>query len=124
MEVKMEQLSSLISKDMAIGDVIKNYPEIMPTLQENGIQCIGCHLSPYETLEQGFSGHGKTQEEINNILNKLNDMIKTHSLNNESEVYFTDKAIQKFIDIKTKENQTTSFLKYNHKYKFYQQDIQ
>lgn len=107
----MEQVSSLISKDTTIGDVVKNYPQVIQTLQDSGIHCVGCHISPFETLEQGFKGHGKSEEEINNILSKINNIIKQNILNNDFQVYFTDKAVEKFIDIKTKEIKDNSYLR-------------
>lgn len=111
MEVEMEQVSSLISKDSTIGYIIQNYPQVAEILQENGIQCLSCHIFPYETLEQGFRGHGKDIEEINNILDKINSMINKQSLSKNQEVNFTDKAVEKFIDIKTKEKKDLSFLR-------------
>src|SRR3989344_7545800 len=111
MEVKMEQVSSLISKDTTIGDIVKNYPQTIQILQENGIQCVGCHISPYETIEQGFKGHGKTEEEINIVLNKINSMIKDFKYSNLEEINFTDKAVQKFGEIKAKESKEDSFLR-------------
>src|SRR3989338_2802287 len=72
----MEQKLQLITKETIIGDIVENYPETIEPLMEMGVHCVGCHVSPYETLEGGFKGHGMTDEEINKALEKLNQAIK------------------------------------------------
>lgn len=63
---------STVSKDILIGDLVEQYPETVPVLLEFGIHCVGCHASPYETLEQGMKGHGMSDEDVNSALEKLN----------------------------------------------------
>jgi hybrid cluster-associated redox disulfide protein len=68
-------MTGKITKDMTIGGVIEKYPEVAPILIENGIHCIGCHASAWETLEQGLSGHGMNEKSIEKIIKELNKAI-------------------------------------------------
>jgi iron-sulfur cluster assembly accessory protein len=61
-----------ITKDMLIGEVVSKYPSVVETITNEGVHCAGCGAAQWETLEQGFSGHGKSQEEIDEIVSKLN----------------------------------------------------
>jgi hybrid cluster-associated redox disulfide protein len=65
-----------ITKDMIIGDVIRKYPQVVETLLENGIHCIGCHASAHESLEQGLKGHGMDDEKVDALIQKLNKVIE------------------------------------------------
>ena len=60
----------VITKDMLIGDVVKKYPGSVGVMMEHGMQCIGCHVATWETLEQGAKSHGidvtKLIKELNN----------------------------------------------------------
>ena len=76
MEPNQEQKEEIfIKKDMIISEAVETYPEIVPALQETGVHCVCCHVSSFETLEQGLSGHGgyseKQVDEIIEMLNKL-----------------------------------------------------
>src|SRR3989339_626617 len=64
-----------ITMDMTIGEVVDKYPEIIDTLTSFGVHCVGCHVSPYETIEQGFMGHGMTGQEIEFAVSTLNKVL-------------------------------------------------
>jgi hydroxylamine reductase len=66
----------LISKSAMIAEVVDEYPEAIGILIENGMHCIGCGASMFETLEEGFIGHGMNDAEINKVMDELNDFIK------------------------------------------------
>src|SRR3989344_3619948 len=72
MENTEQELKQLITKDMTIGDVVKKYPSCIEVLQEAGVHCVGCHVSYFETLEQGFKGHGMTDEHVNLVIENIN----------------------------------------------------
>lgn len=104
----MEQTMQLITKETIIGDIVENYPETIEPLMEMGVHCVGCHVSPYETLEGGFKGHGMTDEEINKALKKLNGVIKNNPNNKSQKEEFdfsnarlnvTDKAARKIKEL-------------------------
>lgn len=62
-----------INKDMLIAELVAEYPEAVPILVEAGIHCVGCALAGMETLEQGLKGHGKTDEEIEEIIERMRE---------------------------------------------------
>ncbi|MEM4555126.1 MAG: DUF1858 domain-containing protein [Candidatus Anstonellaceae archaeon] len=68
-------MAAKITKDMQIGELIMNYPETVEILLEYGFHCIGCALSPYETIEQGAAMHGYSDREIENLVKRLNDAV-------------------------------------------------
>ena len=64
-----------ITKDMILGEMVQQFPQTAEVLFEEGIHCLGCGISFYETLEQGLVGHGKSEKEIEEILKKLNKAV-------------------------------------------------
>jgi len=71
-----EPSDMLVHKSMMISDVIDRHPDVVPILIESGMHCIGCGASMFETLEEGFIGHGMDNDEIARIIQNLNDYIK------------------------------------------------
>jgi len=67
-------VQQLITRDMNIAEVVGKYPEVAPILMENGIHCVGCHVSTVETLEMGLAGHGLTDEAIDDVVSQLNEV--------------------------------------------------
>jgi len=63
---------SKITKETNIIEMIKKYPETAQALFDLGIHCVGCHAASFETLEQGFKGHGLTDEQIEKAVKELN----------------------------------------------------
>lgn len=68
-----------IDGSMLIGEAVAKYPEIAPVLQAFGLHCIGCHVNPYESIEQGAMGHGMSKEVFNEMLKEANNEIAKFS---------------------------------------------
>ncbi len=66
-----------ITKDTTIGEIVEKYPETIETLMSFGVHCIGCHVSPFESLEMGFKGHGLDDAIIEEAVKKLNQVIES-----------------------------------------------
>lgn len=64
-----------LRRELTIGDVLEQYPDAAPLLTEKGIHCVGCHVSPFETLEEGFRSHGMSEEEIDTTLADVNEKL-------------------------------------------------
>lgn len=104
MEQEVKEIKEqLITKDMTIGDVVAKYPSCIETLQAAGVHCVGCHVSYYETLEQGFKGHGISDEDIEIIVSKLNGAVKDSKADDAKEFIVTNKAAEKLKEV-LKEN--------------------
>ncbi len=67
---------SEITKDMLIGDVIKQWPDAGPIMLSHGLHCVGCHVSTFETIEQGCQAHGMPQEVIDELVQELNEFVE------------------------------------------------
>lgn len=47
-----------ITKEMPIGDVVKQYPKTMEVFMKHGLHCIGCAVAAFESIEEGATVHG------------------------------------------------------------------
>ena len=60
----------MINKDMLIGEILEQNPELAPILMEAGMHCLGCPASVGETLEEACMVHGIDVEELLEKINK------------------------------------------------------
>lgn len=105
-------VAEAITKDTTIGDVVRNYPQVIPTLMSYGVHCVGCHVSEFETIEQGLMGHGYDQEFVDNAIEELNKVSEqapqTESKSAKTDkkmITITDAAAEKVKDLMKKEGQ-------------------
>src|SRR3990167_1345205 len=103
MEQEAKEIKQVITKDMTIGDVVAKYPAVIEPLQEAGVHCVGCHVSYSESLEDGFKGHGMTNEDVDAVILKLNKAIVEYKVEEGKDFIITNKAAQKLIEV-LKEN--------------------
>lgn len=59
-----------ITKDMTFGEVLKDHPQVAHIFLKYGMHCIGCHIAPSETIEQGAVAHGV---DVDTLVNDLNN---------------------------------------------------
>jgi hybrid cluster-associated redox disulfide protein len=60
----------IVTKGMLIGEIVKKYPKSIKILLDHGLQCVGCHVATWETIEQAASGHGIDPDKLIDDLNK------------------------------------------------------
>lgn len=60
-----------IDKDMIIGDVVRENPELVPTFIANGMHCIGCPSAQAESIEDACFVHGLDANSMIDALNKV-----------------------------------------------------
>jgi hybrid cluster-associated redox disulfide protein len=60
-----------ITKDMTIEDVVTQYPESMMVFMKHGLHCVGCHVSAFESVEDGAKAHGINVDALVDDLNKV-----------------------------------------------------
>ena len=58
-----------ITKDMLIGDVLDQYPDLAVYFFEIGMHCLGCPHSRGESIEEACNVHGT---DVAALLEKLN----------------------------------------------------
>ena len=97
---QVEQQNQKVTGDMTIGDVVKKYPAAAEVMLSYGLHCIGCHVNPYETIEQGCTAHGMTSEVIAEMLGKVNAAISAPV---SAEIQVTEAAAKKIIELATSE---------------------
>jgi len=61
-----------ITKNMGIGEVLEKYPKVAKVFRELQIQCVGCMAAHFESIEEGFTAHGMSEEEIDDAVKKMN----------------------------------------------------
>ncbi len=90
-----------ITKDMTIGTVVQNYPQVTETLLSFGVHCVGCHVAHWETLEEGFKTHGMSDEEVDSAVIELNKAVKDDG--SIEGILVTEKAASKLKELMAKE---------------------
>lgn len=58
-----------ITKDMTIGEVVRQYPESVAVLMGFGMGCVGCPSAQAETIEEAAMVHGLDLEKLMTALN-------------------------------------------------------
>ena len=101
----------LITKEMTIGDVVAKYPSCIETLLASGVHCVGCHVSYYETLEQGFKGHGMSDEDVDMVITKLNVAVEESKFEEGKDFIITNKAAEKLKEVLKENNKEGSGLR-------------
>lgn len=59
----------MITKDMTIGQLLRQKPEAATILMSFGMGCVGCPSAQMETLEEAAQVHGMNIEMLMNALN-------------------------------------------------------
>ena len=59
----------MITKDMTIAEIVKNYPKSVNVFLKHHMMCFGCAVAKVETLEEGCRGHGIDVDEMLKELN-------------------------------------------------------
>ena len=85
-----EKTENKITRQTTMGEIVSKYPETVELIQSKGLHCVGCHISPYETLEQGCRGHGWPDEIIDSMIRELNELIKLKSEKDEHVIERTN----------------------------------
>lgn len=95
-----------ITREMTIDDVFKKFPskaqKLAQELTNSGLNCVGCSAATWETLEAGMYGHGMTDEHINKLIGKLNEVLNEKI--DLSKITITKLAAEKYQNILKSEN--------------------
>ncbi len=69
------------TKNMTFKEILDSFPESAKILHEEGLHCLGCMMAHSETVEQGCKMHGKTDKDIDSIIEKINTTTKDDKSN-------------------------------------------
>ena len=62
--MRVNGVTSMITKTMKIADILKKKPEATEIMFKHGLNCVGCKIGLYESLEDGAKSHGMDNKEI------------------------------------------------------------
>src|SRR5262249_1437134 len=89
-----------IHRQMTIEEILSLFPHKSQKLSHEitnaGLHCVGCHAATWETLEAGMLGHGKTDEQIDYLVNRLNTLLQEKSDN--QTISITPRGAAKFLE--------------------------
>lgn len=72
---QLDQTQVLVRKDMNLGEVVFKYPQVAEVLIDYGLHCVGCFANAFDTIEMGAKLHGMTDEEIDEMVARVNEVI-------------------------------------------------
>ena len=61
-----------ITKKTKMNEILNANPNAAEILFEDGMGCVGCPMAMQETLEQGCKAHGMSDEEIDELVRRMN----------------------------------------------------
>ena len=63
-----------ITKKTIMSEILKENPESAELLVEAGMHCVGCPMAMQESLEEGCLAHGMNKKEIDELVEKLEEL--------------------------------------------------
>lgn len=94
-----------IHRQMTIEEILGMFPYKAQRLSQEitnaGLHCVGCHAAVWETLEAGMYSHGKTDEQIDQLLRNLNALLEEEI--DATTIHLTPRAASKFLEILSEE---------------------
>ena len=65
-----------ITKTTNLGAIAQYYPKLAEVLQQDyGLHCVGCIANSYDTVEMGAKIHHMTDEEIDEMVERVNEAV-------------------------------------------------
>lgn len=69
-----------ITREMTIEEILSGFPQksqkLAQEMTQSGLHCVGCQAATWETLEAGVLGHGFTEEDLEDLLKRLNRILQ------------------------------------------------
>lgn len=70
-------MKSTVKKTDLISDIVDKYPKAAELMMDYGLHCAGCFLNQFETVEEGAKLHGMSDKEIETMLRKINEKLRS-----------------------------------------------
>ena len=93
------QNKQLITSETTVGQAMQ-YPGVVEILQEAGFHCVGCHANVFEPIGEGAIGHGMSESQVQDLLNKLNKTASTQ----KADLSFTENAVKRIKTLLQQQN--------------------
>jgi iron-sulfur cluster assembly accessory protein len=98
----------VINRQMTIEQILSLFPfkaqKLAQEITRAGLHCVGCHAATWETLEAGMMGHGMNDEQINELVNRLNALLDEEL--DTTTITITAKAAKKYLEILQEEGKS------------------
>ena len=65
-----------LTKNILMSDLVFAHPKVAEVLMDYGLHCIGCVANSFDTVEMGAKVHGMSDEEINEMMVRVNEAVK------------------------------------------------
>lgn len=92
-----------IDREMTIEDILNLFPHQAQALAQEitnaGLHCIGCGAAVWETLEAGMFTHGKTDEDIDTLVERLNTLLKKAPELVSDTISLTERAAAQYLKV-------------------------
>ncbi len=85
----------LITDGMLIGEVISLLPESAQIMQDFGLHCTSCSANTLEPLKAGAMSHGISEEVVDDMIGRINDLAEARRKAPEDGIYLTAAAAEK-----------------------------
>ena len=96
-----KDMKEKITKDMTIEEIFTKFPQKSQKLGQEmtnaGLHCVGCGAATWETLEMGMLGHGFHENQIEQLLGRLNAILSEEV--DLSTISLTPRAARQFLGI-------------------------
>lgn len=68
-------MAAKINKEMTISEILSVSPEIANVLVREGMHCITCEAATGETLREAGAVHGMAEDDIDDLVDRINDFL-------------------------------------------------
>ena len=65
-----------VEKDTNLAQLIMDHPGTAEILLDYGLHCVGCFANSFDTIEMGAKIHGFSDEEVGEMITRLNEFIE------------------------------------------------
>jgi hybrid cluster-associated redox disulfide protein len=72
----MEKIKLPVTKDTNLAQLLFSYPETAEILLDYGLHCVGCFANAFDSLEAGTKVHGFSEEYVQEIIDRVNEVIE------------------------------------------------
>lgn len=106
-----------ITREMTINEIFAKFPskaqKLAQELTRSGLNCVGCSASTWETVESGVLRHGMTEQDLKDLLDRLNTVLLQES--DPTTVTLTPNAAEVFLRICSQEGKDGWALRFDEK---------
>lgn len=74
-----------VDRQTNLGAIVRQWPATAKVMLDYGLHCAGCLANQFDTVEQGAAIHGMSEEELNEMLGRINETIKNPPKETENE---------------------------------------